>query len=257
MTIDINCDMGEGILVNTAEGVRVADELIMPYISSANVACGAHAGNPMVIEQTIRLAVKHGVSLGAHPGFPDPIGFGRHPMVIAPEALRASLVDQIGLVREIAKSCGVRMHHVKPHGALYNMVASDNQLAQLLVEVVKEIDPELILFGLPDSAIERAAQTAHIQFAAEVFADRAYNDDGSLVDRRLPGAVLHDAEKIADRVVMMVHHGTVMAISGNPVYVRADTVCIHGDNPEAPGIAKVVSSHLTKHGILIKSMGRP
>ncbi len=256
MTLDINCDMGEGVLVNTAEGMRNADELIMPYISSANVACGAYAGNPVVIEHTIRLAVKHGVAIGAHPGFPDPKSFGRHPMVMPPEALTASLTEQINLVREIAVTCGVRLQYVKPHGALYNMEAADELLAQQLVEVIIRIDPELILYGLPGSATERVSKAAHLRFAAEVFADRAYNNDGSLVDRRLPGALLHNAEKITDRVLMMVQHGKVMSISGNPVNLRADTVCIHGDNPGAPDIVKVLSSRLTQQGFLIKPIRR-
>jgi 5-oxoprolinase (ATP-hydrolysing) subunit A len=252
MTIDINCDLGE-----FPEGSETGnDEAIMPYITSANIACGFHAGNPVTIEKTIQLAIRYGVSIGAHPGYPDPEGFGRRPIVMSYDELRASVLYQVGALKSMAESYGVRLEHVKPHGALYNTAATDYDMAIVIARAVKDIDSSLILVGLSGSEMSNAARETGIAFVPEVFADRAYNDDGSLVSRDIPGAVLHDTNYVIERVVRMINEKMVKTISGRDIPIQTGTICLHGDNEKAPEFAKRMVSEFRNRGILIKSIGR-
>lgn len=250
MKIDVNCDMGEWrgfVHPNNPEthqksmGIdhaRKIDETIMPYISSANIACGMHAGDPASIEHTIKLALNNGVHIGAHPGFPDQENFGRKYYHMSADDLTSTLLYQIGALKSMAEALGGTLRHVKPHGALYNAAATDYKLAQLIVHVLRSIDPKLILFGLPHSELARAAQNEGITFFSEVFADRAYNNDGSLVDRKLPGAVITDVDDMIQRVKSVLSNGTVITRTGKQLSVTADTICIHSDNPLAPDFVK-------------------
>lgn len=253
MYIDINCDMGEGILTG-AGGKDSADEAIMPYISSANIACGLHAGDPAGIMKTIDLALRYGVRIGAHPGFPDREGFGRMPVEMTNEALRASLLYQVGAVKSMAEALGGSLQHVKPHGALYNKAAADERLATTIARAARDIDATLMLTGPPGSALEHAARLNGLGFAAEMFADRAYNDDGSLVARGQPGAVLTDIMEMVERLIVMLKKQTLTTINGKPLHLRADTVCVHGDNPAAPEFVKAIREVCSREGIGIRAM---
>jgi 5-oxoprolinase (ATP-hydrolysing) subunit A len=262
MQIDLNCDMGEwfaGRQHHLPSGETPAsrgnDGLIMPYISSANISCGFHAGDPLAIEKTICLAIRHGVAVGAHPGYPDLEGFGRRAMDLPPDQLRAMLLYQIGAVKGMTESLGGVLQHVKPHGALYNTAASDYKIAKLIALTIRDVDPFLVLYGLSGSAMEHAAADAGIAFASEVFADRAYQDDGQLVPRSVPGAVLDDTGEMIERVVRMVSEGLVVSASGKEVPVEAGTICIHGDNPSAPAFVKLLSDRLKACGIQVKPFG--
>lgn len=250
LQIDLNCDMGEWLT-----GKPGNDALIMPYISSANISCGMHAGDPLAIEKTICLALQHGVAVGAHPGYPDPEGFGRRAMDLASDQLRALLLYQIGALKGMTESLGGRLQHVKPHGALYNAAASDYKVAKLVALTIRDMDPSLVLFGLSGSAMEHAAAEAGIAFASEVFADRAYQDNGQLVPRSVPGAVLHDPDEMVSRVVRMVSDGLVLSASGREVPVDPGTICIHGDNPSAPAFVKQLYERLKAADILVRPFG--
>lgn len=253
MTIDINCDMGEGVLAQAGSGSVSADELIMPYISSANIACGAHAGSPDIMAETITLAKRYGVCIGAHPGFPDRENFGRLVMDIPQQLLANSLSAQIMLVYNMVSGMGIKLHHVKPHGALYNMAAKDPDLAMLIAGIVHGIDSSLTIVGLPASALEQAAFSHGLHFAAEAFADRAYNDDGTLVSRNLPGAVIQGTEIIVERALKMVTEKCVVSISGKVISVPADTLCIHSDNPGAPEFVKKLVDRLRSEGVQVQA----
>jgi len=235
-----------------SDAAMQSDAAIMPFISSANIACGAHAGDLVSMEHTIGLAKRHGVSVGAHPGFPDRAGFGRVNMQMPAHVLRASLHEQIVTIRNIAKAMGVHIRHVKPHGALYNMAAADPELARLIATLVADIDNNLIIFGLPGSELELAAKGKGLPFAAEVFADRAYCDDGSLLPRGMPGAQLKDVEVMTRRVVTMITSGYVLSVSGRKIMVKPDTVCAHGDNPVAPAFLKHLANKLKEAGIRVR-----
>jgi UPF0271 protein len=236
MRIDINCDMGESY-----GQVKIGnDAAIMPFISSANIACGFHGGDPVVIERTICLALKYGVAVGAHPGYHDLEGFGRRPVNMSREELRSSLLYQVGALKSMTESLGGRLVHVKPHGAMYNLAAADYETARIICDTVKEIDSSLVLFCLAGSSMCEAAKDAGLAFASEIFADRAYNEDGSLMPRNLPGAVIHDPEIMLERALAMIGAW------------RRDTICIHGDNESAPGFVRMLHHELTVRGIKIE-----
>lgn len=280
MQIDLNCDMGEWLAGNLhlpgqpfgketgqeRDPSRLAaamgsvspvnDALIMPYISSANISCGFHAGDPLAIEKTICLAIRHGVAVGAHPGYPDPEGFGRRAMDLPADQLRALLLYQIGAIKSMTESLGGVLQHVKPHGALYNTAASDYKIAKLVALTMRDVDPSLVLYGLSGSEMEHAAADADIAFASEVFADRAYQDNGQLVPRSMPGAVLDDPEEMITRVVRMVSDGLVLSANGKEVPVEPGTICIHGDNPSAPAFVKQLSERLNTAGIKVRPFGK-
>jgi UPF0271 protein len=247
MYIDLNCDLGEtGI-----NGVSAADEAIMPWITSANIACGLHAGDPAGISATIRLALQNGTGIGAHPGYPDREGFGRTRMMLGNQALEATLIYQVGALKSMTEFLGGRLNHVKPHGALYNEAAVDRDTADIIARTVRRIDPSLILYGLAGSRLAQAAESIRLPFASEVFADRAYQDDGTLVPRNIPGAVLNDTSLIVNRAIRMVIHQEVVTISGKVIPLKADTICIHGDHPSAPVIAEELSTAFMQKGITL------
>lgn len=248
MYIDINCDLGEA---DPTTG-PVNDEAIMPFISSASIACGFHAGDPLTMERTIRSAISHDVSIGAHPGYPDREGFGRRAMRMSHEELRAMILYQTGAVKAMAEAAGARMRHVKPHGALYNTAATNYELSMTIVRAVQDLDNSLILVGQSGSQMIRAARDAGLPCASEVFADRAYNDDGTLVSRSVEGAVLHDTEVMIRRVIRMIREKVVETVSGKIIPIEAETVCIHGDNEAAAEFVKKLAEALRAEGIEIR-----
>ncbi len=250
MYIDINCDLGE---TDPATGPG-NDEAVMPFISSASIACGFHAGDPLTIERTIRSAMRHGVSIGAHPGYPDRQNFGRKAMKMSHEELRAMILYQAGAVMAMAAAAGARMRHVKPHGALYNTAATDYELSVVIARAVRELDPSLILVGQSGSQMIRAARDTGLACASEVFADRAYNDDGTLVARSVEGAVLHDTEVMIRRVIRMIRERVVETISGKLIPIEAETVCIHGDNETAVDFVRKLAAALNAGGITVKPL---
>ncbi len=252
MRIDLNCDMGESF-----GRYRVgADEALMPFITSANIACGYHAGDPLVMDRTVRLAVEHGVGVGAHPGFPDLMGFGRRQMQLSPEEVENYVLYQIGALAAFAKAAGTELAHVKPHGALYNMAAKDAELARAIVRGIARFSRELIVVCLAGSAMVEAAKEAGLRVAREGFADRAYNPDGTLRSRRLPGALIEDPQVAAERAIRMVREGVVVAHTGEEIPLRVDTICVHGDTPTAVEIAKTIRRELETAGIEVAPMAR-
>ncbi|MBR7174887.1 MAG: LamB/YcsF family protein [Clostridia bacterium] len=247
ISIDLNADLGESFGRYTLG----MDEKIMEVISSANIACGFHAGDPMVMERTVRLAAEAGIAIGAHPGFPDLMGFGRRNMAVSPEEARAYILYQLGALDAFLRPMGIRMRHVKPHGALYNMAAADEQLARAICGAVKDFDPELRLVGLSGSLLIRAAEKTGLRAISEVFADRAYEADGSLVSRRKPGAIISDEREALRRVIRMVKEGKVKAINGEEIAIRAESVCVHGDGEKALLLAKSIREALTANDIQV------
>jgi UPF0271 protein len=252
MTIDINSDLGESYGIYKIG----SDEAIMPFISSANIACGFHAGDPQTILKTVLLAIKNNVAIGAHPGYPDLEGFGRRPMKLNHEEVRASILYQVGAIKSIAETCGGKLQHVKPHGALYNAASIDYELAMVIAVAIKDIDSSLILFGMAGSEMIRAAAAAGLACASEFFADRAYNDDGTLVSRNLPGAVITDTRKVVERAVKVVNEKVVETISGKTISINADTICIHGDGKMAFEHVKSLVKTFRSLGIDLVSIGK-
>jgi len=252
MHIDINCDLGEGCGPDDTS----ADEAVMPFITSANIACGFHAGDPLTIEMSVKSAIRHGIGIGAHPGYPDREGFGRRPVTMSNEELRALILYQAGAVKGITEAAGGKMHHVKPHGALYNAAATDYEMATVIARAVQDLDKTLILVGLSGSELIRASRDAGLPCVSEVFADRAYNDDGTLVSRSISGAVLHDTATVIERAVRMITEKTVLSITGKIIPIEADTVCIHGDNEMAAAFAKNLAETLKIRGIELKYYGK-
>lgn len=248
--IDLNCDMGESYGAWTMG----RDNDVLPFVSSANIACGFHGGDPSTMRKTVAAAIKHGVAIGAHPGLPDLAGFGRRVMQITPDEAYDSVVYQIGALAGVAASQGARLHHVKAHGALYNMAAKDAVLARAICEAVRDIDPSLVLYGLAGSKLIEAAQAAGLKAASEVFADRSYQDDGSLTPRSHAGAMIEDIDQAVAQVVRMVKEGVVRSQSGKDVPVQADTLCIHGDQPNALVFASGIRRALEAAGIRIQTV---
>jgi UPF0271 protein len=250
--IDLNADVGESL----GPWPMGDDERLIPLVTSVNVACGAHAGDPLTIERTIRLAVDHEVAVGAHPGYPDLVGFGRRDLDMTTDELRASIIHQVGAVAAIARSLNAELRHVKPHGALYNRAASDHGVAETIATAIRRASPELILVGLAGSALIDAGVAAGIQVASEAFADRAYEPDGSLRSRRRPGAILATPAAAAKQAVSIVRDGRVTAVDGSVIAVRADTICIHGDTPGAAEYVAAVRAALVKAGVTIAALRR-
>lgn len=246
--VDLNCDLGESF---GAYKIGLDGEVI-PYISSANIACGFHASDPVVMAHTVAMAKEHGCSVGAHPGFPDLMGFGRRQMQITPEEAKDYIIYQVGALTAFCRSQGIRLHHVKPHGALYNMAAVDDSLARAVCEGIYVVDPELVLLGLAGSELLKAAEDTGLRYASEVFADRAYNEDGTLVSRKLPGAVITDEALAVQRVLRMVNEQKVTSITGKDITIRADSICVHGDNQKALQFVQKIRDALIKEKIEIK-----
>jgi UPF0271 protein len=247
--IDINCDLGESYGV-----LKVGnDARIMPYITSANVACGFHGGDPVTMAHTIDLARKFKVAVGAHPGFPDLMGFGRREMVLAPEEAKNYMIYQISSVQGFAKAVGIELQHVKTHGALYNMAARDGELARAIVRAIRALKQDLIVFAPPKSAFAKIATKAEVRVAFEFFADRAYNKDGSLVSRTQAGSIIQEPRKVLDRTIKAVTEGSVLAINGDTFNVgEVHTVCVHGDTPAAARLAQALRKGLAKAGVQVK-----
>jgi 5-oxoprolinase (ATP-hydrolysing) subunit A len=247
--VDLNCDMGESFGAYQLG----QDAAILPYVTSANIACGFHAGDPAVMKQTVRLALQQGVALGAHPGLPDLAGFGRREMAISPEEAYDMVVYQMGALAAFVRAEGGQLHHLKPHGALYNMAAGNAPLAEAIAEAVYRVDPALTLYGLAGSALIRAGEKLGLKTCQEVFADRTYQADGTLTPRRQPQALITDHREAARQVVGMIKTGTVLSLTGQAVAIQADTVCIHGDGPQALAFARHLREVLQSEGILVRS----
>lgn len=245
MIVDLNCDMGEGV---------GNDELIMPYISSANIACGYHAGDEKTIWSTIELSIKHKVAVGAHVSFLDKENFGRSEMKLADEEVYDLITQQLIIIKEIADSFDITIRHVKPHGALYNMSAKDKTLAKTIATAVKDFNDGLILFGLSGSHSIDEAKVIGLKTASEVFADRTYQDDGSLTPRSQPNALIESTEKAIQQVLQMITKGTVTTVSGKQIPIVAETICIHGDGKHATAFAKNIFDNLKQNNIGIKAI---
>ena len=248
--IDLNSDLGESF-GNYTLGM---DERILELISSANIACGFHAGDPDVMHRTVQLALKNNVALGAHPGFPDLVGFGRRTMGVSPQEVYTMMVYQIGALNGFIKAEGGKMQHVKPHGALYNMAAKDKKLAEAIAESLYKIDPELILFGLAGSEMIHAAKRIGIRAIEEVFADRTYQKDGTLTPRSQANSMITDDQKAIAQVLKMVQEKRVTSVNGDDIPLQADTICVHGDGEHALNFAKKIKEKLEEANILVKSI---
>ena len=266
--VDLNSDLGESFGAYTIG----LDNEVIAHVSSVNVACGYHAGDPLVMEKTVAAAKAAGVAVGAHPGFPDLMGFGRRNMVVSPKEVKAYVKYQLGALMAFAAAEGIRLQHCKPHGALYNMAGKDMDLALAIAEAIAEVDKDIILLGLANSKMIDAGKQLGLRVANEVFADRAYQADGSLVPRKLPGAVIHDKDEAIARTVRMVTEGKVTAIceklkeniprqlfevpvqaaiTGEEVEIAAHSICVHGDNPSAVEFVKNIRAQLTARGVEI------
>ncbi len=250
MRIDLNSDLGESF-GNYKIGM---DDEVIKRVSSVNIACGWHAGDPNVMAETVRKAVENGVAMGCHPGFPDLMGFGRRNMQVSEVELKNYVKYQIGALKAFVGSAGGVMQHVKPHGAMYNMAAKDEKMARAIAEAIYEVDSQLILMGLSGSKMLSCAEAIGLKTASEVFADRAYQKDGSLVPRSQPGAVIHDTEKAIAQVVEMVKHGTATAITGEKIQIRAESICVHGDNEKALEFVDAIHRRLKSEGIEVKPL---
>ncbi len=248
--IDLNADMGESF----GAWQMGQDEALMPHITSANVACGAHAGDPSVMAATIRLAWQHGVSVGAHPGYADLQGFGRRAIAMSPGEVTALVLYQIGALWSIARSEGVELRHVKPHGALYNSAASDRRLADAIARAIRQFSPSLVFFCLAGSEMEAAGREHGLQVAREGFADRAYEANGLLASRGKQGSVLSSPERAASQALRLAD-GNVTALDGSELSLQVDTICIHGDTPGADGIARSVRAALAGAGHQVAAPG--
>ena len=251
--IDLNCDVGESYGAFTIG----ADAELMGSITSANIACGFHGGDPAVMRRTVRLARDAGVGVGAHPGLPDLLGFGRREMRVTAEEVEDMVVYQVGALAAIAASEGVRLRHVKAHGALYTMAARDRALADALARAVRSFDPSLVLFAMAGSEMQRAGAAAGLTVAADGFADRAYQPDGALAPRSAPGAVVHDVDTVVARGVRMAVESRVVATNGLDIVLRPDTICVHGDTPGAPQLARALKSGLERAGVRLAQVPGP
>ncbi len=232
------------------------DKDIMPYISSCNIACGFHSGNPLTIERTIHTALEHDVAIGAHPAFPDLQGFGRRVMHIPQKELTAIVRYQIAALKGMTEALGGKLHHVKPHGALYNLAAKDESTAQAIVQAIASIDEYMIVYGLPDSVMEKTTRKAGLQYAREGFVDRTYENDGSLRTRTLPDAVIHKEQQVLAQVHTMVKKGQVRTHSNQVIDLKIDTLCLHSDTKGAARLARNIHETLTGHGIEIHRIER-
>ena len=249
--IDINCDMGESF---GAYGLG-RDPEVMDYISSANIACGLHAGDPMVMERTVRLAKEKGVAVGAHPGYPDLLGFGRRHMDCSLEEIENFTLYQIGALFAFGRAQGIPLQHVKAHGALGNLAFVNLEVSKAVARALRLFNRDLIFVTMAGTVMVQAAQEVGVRFAEEVYADRVYNPDGTLQSRKIPGAVIHDPEKAAQQAVRMAQEGYVIAHDGTKVKVNPQTLCVHGDTPSALAILQRIRDELRKASIAVKPMG--
>ena len=253
-TVDLNSDLGESFgawqMGNDAAMIDVA--------TSVNVACGFHGGDYDTMRTTVELAKARGVSVGAHPGYRDIHGFGRRPFYgMSAREIENLVAYQIGALQGVAALCSYKVTHVKAHGALSNVACEDDATARAIAAGIKAVDPNLVFVVLANSKLVSAGEAANLPMAHEVFADRAYEDDGNLVSRKKPGSVLHDAKQIADRVVRMVQDGAVVSVTGKVIKMRTDTICIHGDTPGAPALVRALRSSLEREGVELRRIGAP
>ena len=249
--VDLNCDLGESF-----GNYRIGqDQKIIPLISSANVACGYHAGDPLVMNQTVALAKEAGISVGAHPGYPDLMGFGRREMNLSSQEIKAYLTYQIGALDAFCKVHGIRLNHVKPHGALYNQAATDSRIAKAICQAVAAYDDSLIVMGLSGSRLLEEAKALGLRSASEVFADRNYEPDGSLVSRSKDYAIIKDEDLAIERVIRMVKEGKVQAHNGEDIFIQADSICVHGDGQKALIFVERIGQALKKEEIAILPLG--
>ena len=249
MMIDLNSDLGE----HYGSWRMGDDEAMLDVVTSANVACGFHAGDPKSILETVRLAARHRVAVGAHVAYPDLQGFGRRPMHLSRDELQADVMYQIGALQVLAAAVGTTVSHVKPHGALYNRIAFDEAEADAVISAVRTVNPDLALVCLAASPLIEQAEAAGLRVVPEAFADRAYEPSGALVSRRERGAVLRNAREVANRMLSLVQTGTVVAQNGRSITLRAESICVHGDTPDAVNIARVVRSTLQNAGVVLTS----
>jgi UPF0271 protein len=250
-TIDLNSDLGESYGAYTIGN----DQEVLKYISSANIACGFHAGDYNVLMETVKTAAGLGVSIGAHPGFPDLAGFGRRDMFMSREEIFNLVVYQIGAIQAAATVYGTHVHHVKPHGALYNLASKDSEVAMAIAKAVHTVDSNLILFGLAGSELVRAGEKVGLKVAQEVFADRTYQPDGTLTPRSHSDAMIHDSNLAVERVLRMVTDGKVEAVDGQDISIQADTICVHGDEPEALEFVRKLRAKLEEEQVEIQAFG--
>jgi len=251
LRIDLNCDIGE----STDPQRMDAEERLLTHVTSANIACGFHAGNPELMRRAVRLTRAHRVAIGAHPGFRDPEALGRREVALSPAEVENLVAYQVGALAGITALEGAQLSHVKPHGALYNMAAHDPELATAVARAVAAVDRHLILVGLAGSKLIETARTLGLTAAEEAFADRAYNPNGTLVPRDLPNAVIHDENEVVTRVLRLVRDSLVPAIDGQPVRIHADTICIHSDTTGADRLAQALRRSLTEAGVRIAAIG--
>ncbi|MDY5025332.1 MAG: 5-oxoprolinase subunit PxpA [Oliverpabstia sp.] len=250
LRVDLNSDLGESFGRYTLG----MDDKIIPLITSANVACGYHASDPVVMEKTIAMAKEAGIRVGAHPGFPDLMGFGRRNMNVSPAEAKAYTLYQLGALDGFCRAAGVKLQHVKPHGALYNMAAKDYKLSEAICEAIKSFDKDLIVLALSGGELAKAAKDMGLRTALEVFADRGYEEDGTLVDRRKEGAMITDEQEAIDRVIRMVKEKKVTAVTGRDIPIQADSVCVHGDGVKALAFVEKIRAALQKEEIQICSL---
>lgn len=251
-TLDVNADLGEGSFPDSL----IKDVELMKYITSVNIACGMHAGNPFIMRETVKNALELTVSIGAHPGYDDPKNFGRKSMSLSKEELEASIYYQVGALKTIVEAQGGKLRHVKPHGALYNDMANDYEKAMIVAYAIQKVDASLIFVGLANSVMMEAGKEMGLVTVHEVFADRAYLNSGLLVPRSDHGAVLHNPETGIRQVKNMVLDGFVTSIKGKEIKIQADTVCVHGDNPDALDFVKLLHAELRKEKVELKAMGK-
>jgi UPF0271 protein len=245
--VDLNSDMGEGF----GPWTMGDDAALLDIVTSANIACGFHAGDPDVMDQTMRRAVANGVGIGAHPGFADLKGFGRRKLPLPNGEIANAVAYQLGAAQALAKRAGGQVRHLKLHGALSNMASVDHALARACYQAALDVDPDIVIMVLAATAMEEVTRELGCNWAGEIFADRAYNDDATLVDRSKPGAVIHDAAIAAPRILKMLDAGAIIAESGKHIPCQIDTICLHGDTPDAVAMARGIKQHLTDAGITL------
>lgn len=249
--VDLNSDLGESFGAYTIG----MDSEVMKYVSSSNIACGWHAGDPLIMNDTVKEAVKNGVAVGAHPGYPDLLAFGRRNMDITPDEAKAYMLYQVGALSAFTKAHGTKLQHIKLHGAFYNTACIKTDLADAIVDAILDtFGKDIILLALSGSYILKRGAEKGLRVAHEVFADRAYNVDGTLVNRKLPGSMIHDKDLAIERIKRMVKEGKVTAIDGSDIDIKADSICVHGDNPEAVAFVKAIRENLEADGIQVKSI---
>lgn len=250
MKVDLNADVGESF-GNYECGM---DSEVIRYITSANIACGFHASDPLIMKKTVSMAKENGAAIGAHPGYQDLVGFGRRNMAVSPAEVKAMVQYQIGALNAFCHAAQVPLKHVKPHGAMYNMAAKDEALATAIAQGIMEVNPELILLGLSQSLLISAAEKIGLRTASEVFADRAYQSDGTLVPRSREGAIIHDEDLAVRRCVRMVKEGVVTSIDGKDIPIKADSICLHGDGEKAVIFAKRIHEELQREGVKVTAI---